>query len=160
MGKATPMVIPPALPEQDRIQQQHHTIAAVGYFLYGMFYLFGAQYLTGMQTARRGMSSPRLFFVLGGAIALLFPWLIYRRWAMPLPYFWQPRAERKTLRINFTLLLGLLVFLRVIALVRGGVFLHTWLHTAALVVAAMNATCLLWAGGSRPVWVTRAMGKS
>jgi hypothetical protein len=159
MARETHTVIPPALPEQERIQQRH-TLAAVVYFLYGMFYLFGAQYLTSMQATRRGISNPMLFFVLGGAIALLFPWLMYRCWAIPLPYFWQPRAQRKTLRVDFTLLVGFLVLLRVIALVRGGVFLKTWLHTAALVVAAMNATCLMWAGLSRPVWVTRAAGKS
>ena len=158
MARETHTPIPPALPEQKRIQQRY-TIAAVVYFLYGMFYLFGAQYLTSMQATRRGMGNPRLFFVLGGAIAILVPWLIYRRWAMPLPYFWQPRAQRKTLRVDFTLLIGFLVLLRVLALIRGGVFLKTWWHTAALVVATMNATCLIWAGVSRPVWVTRAAGK-
>jgi len=146
-------------PRQDHVQQRH-TIAALVYFVYGVFYLFGAQYLMSVQAAQRGMSNPMFFFVLGGVIALLFPWLIYRRWAILLPYFWQPRAQRKTLRIDFTLLLGLLVLLRVIALIRGGVFLKTWLHTAALVVAALNATCLMWAGLSRPVWITRAAGKS
>ena len=159
MASEKPTVISPALPEPERIQQRH-TMAAVVYFLYGIFYLFGAQYLMSIQAAQRGMSNPMVFFVLGGAIALLFPWLIYRCWAIPLPYFWQPRAQRKTLRVDFTLLVGFLVLLRVIALVRGGVFLKTWLHTVALVVAAINATCLVWAGLSRPVWVTRAAGKS
>jgi hypothetical protein len=135
--------------------QQRHTIAAVVYFLYGLFYLFGAQYLTGMQAASRGMGNPQLFFLLGGVIALLFPWLVYSRFALALSLWWHPHAHRKTLFIDFALLLGLLVVVRVVALLRGGVFLKTPLHTAALLVAAVNAVCLLWAGLRRPVWVTR-----
>jgi hypothetical protein len=150
----------PTVPVQRDHVQQRHTIAALVYFAYGVFYLFGAQYLTSMEATRRGMSNPTLFFVLGGVIAILFPWLIYRRFAIPLPYYWQPRTRRTTLRIDFTLLLGFLVLLRVLALVRGGVFMKTWVHTAALAVAAINATCLIWAGLSRPVWVTRAAGES
>jgi hypothetical protein len=135
--------------------QRRHTIAAVVYFLYGLFYLFGAQYLTGMQATSRGMANPRLFFLLGGVIALLFPWLVYSRFALALSLWWRPQAHRKTVFIDFALILGLLVVARVVALLRGGVFLKTPLHTAALLVAALNAACLLWAGLGKPVWVTR-----
>jgi hypothetical protein len=34
-------------------------------------------------------------------------------------------------------------------------YLKTPLHTVALMVAAVNAACLIWAGVSRPFWVTR-----
>jgi hypothetical protein len=142
------------LPRQDHVQQRH-TIAALVYFVYGVFYLFGAQYLTSMQATQRGMANPRLFFVLGGIITVLFPLLIYSRFALALSLYWRPRARRQTLYIDFTLLLGLLVIARVIALLRGGLFMKSSLHTAALIVAAMNATCLVWAGVSRPLWVTR-----
>ena len=125
------------------------------YFLYGLFYLFGAQYLTGMQATERGMGNPRLFFVLGGIFTVLFPLLIYSRFALALSLYWRPRAQRQTLYINFTLLLGLLVLARIIFLLRGGNFMKSILHTGALVVAAINATCLVRAGVSRPVWVTR-----
>jgi predicted membrane protein len=37
----------------------------------------------------------------------------------------------------------------------GQLYLKTPLHTIALIVAVINATCLIWAGMSRPVWVTR-----
>jgi hypothetical protein len=148
------------LPPAEHPSQQRYTLAALIYFLYGLFYLLGAQYLTNMQAGRRGMASPALFFVLGGALALLFPWLIYRRWAIPLPLYWQPRVRRTTLRLDFTCLLGLLVILRVIALLRGGLFLKTWLHTMALAVTVLNATCLIWAGGTQPVRMTRTSGES
>jgi len=142
-------------PRQDHIQQRH-TIAALVYFVYGVFYLLGAQYLTSMQATQRGMANPQFFFVLGGIITVVFPLLIYSRFALALSLYWRPRAHRKTLYINFTLLLGLLVMARVIALLRGGLFMKSSLHTAALIVAAINASCLVWAGVSRPVWVTRA----
>jgi len=146
------------VPSRQDHGQQRHTIAALVYFVYGIFYLFGAQYLTSMQAAQRGMANPRLFFVLGGIITVVFPLLIYSRFALALS--WRPRAHRQTLYINFTLLLGLLVIARVIALLRGGLFMKSGLHTVALVVAAINATCLVWAGMSRPVWVTREAGES
>src|SRR5438874_11343655 len=101
------------LPRQDHVQQRH-TIAALVYFGYGVFYLFGAQYLISLQAAQRGMANPRLFFVLGGIITVVFPLLIYSRFALALS--WRPRAPRQTLYIDFTLLLGLLVIARVIAL--------------------------------------------
>ena len=135
--------------------QKRHTIAAVVYFLYGVFYLFGAQYLTSMRMTERGMSNPSLFFVIGAVIAVLFPLLIYSRFALALSWWWTPRQQRKTLLVNFTFLLGLLVVARVVALLRGGLFLKTPLHTAALIIAVLNAACLLWAGLSKPVWVTR-----
>lgn len=147
------------LVQRDHIQRRH-TLAALVYFVYGVFYLFGAQYLTSMQATQRGMGNPQLFFALGGLITVLFPLLIYSRFALALSLYWQPQAHRKTLHINFTLLLGLLVIARVIALVRGGLFMKTPLHTVALVVAAINATCLVWAGVSRPFWVTRDIEKS
>jgi hypothetical protein len=129
-------------------------VAAIVYFLYGVFYLFGAQYLTSMQATARGLSNPRLFFVLGAVITILFPLLIYSRFALALSLWWKTSAHRKTLFINFTLLLGLLVVARVMALLRGGLFLKTPLHTAGLIIAAINAACLLWAGLSKPGWVT------
>jgi hypothetical protein len=113
-----------------------------------------------MQETQRGMGNPRIFFILGGVIMVLFPLLIYSRFALALSLYWQPRAHRKTLYISFTLLLGLLVIARVIALLRGGLFMQSILHTMALVVAAINATCLVWAGLSQPLWVTREAGKS
>src|SRR2546423_6088727 len=143
------------LPRQDHVQQRH-TIAALVYFVYGIFYLCGAQYLTSMQATQRGMANPRLFFVLGSIITVVFPLLIYGRFALALSLYWRPRAHRQTLYIDFTLLLGLLVMARVIALLRGGLFMNRSLHTAAPIGAAINATSLAWAGVSRPVWVRRA----
>jgi len=144
-----------ALSPRERAVQQRYTTAALVYFLYGLVYLFGAQYLTTMQAGRRGMESSAVFFILGGVLALLLPWLIYRRWAIPLPLYWQPRERRTTLRFDVTFLLGLLVLLRVFFLLRGGLFLKTWVHTAALGVAILNATCLLWAGAPQAVRKTR-----
>jgi hypothetical protein len=145
---------PPGLSPWKKLQKRH-TIAAVVYFLYGVFYLFGAQYLTSMRMTERGMSNSSLFFAIGAVIAVLFPLLIYSRFALALSLWWAPRQYRKTLFVNFTLLLGLLVVARVVALLRGGLYLKTPLHTAALIIAAINAACLLWAGLSKPVWVTR-----
>ncbi len=144
----------PVVPNWERIQKRH-TVAAVVYFLYGVFYLLGAQYLTSMRMTERGMSNSSLFFVLGATIAILFPLLIYSRFALALSLWWKPRAQRKTLFLNFTLILGLLVILRVIALLRGGLYTKTPLHTAALIIAAMNAACLVWASASQPLWISR-----
>src|SRR5215510_4565130 len=146
------------VPPRRDYMQQRHTIAALVYFGYGVFYLFGAQYLTSMQAAQRGMANPRLFFVLGGIITVVFPLLIYSRFALALS--WRSRAHRQTLYIDFALLLGLLVIARVVALLRGGLFMKSSLHTAALIVAAINATCLVWAGMRRPMWVIRAVEES
>ncbi len=144
----------PTLPNWERIQQRH-TVAAVVYFLYGVFYLLGAQYLTSMGMTERGMSNSSLFFVIGAVITVLFPLLIHSRFALALSLWWKPRAQRKTLFLNFTLILGLLVILRVIALLRGGLYTKTPLHTAALIIAAMNAACLVWASASQPLWISR-----
>ena len=152
MARHTDPITQAVPPRQDHVQQRH-TIAALVYFVYGVFYLFGAQYLTSMQATQRGMANPKLFFVLGGIITVVFPLLIYSRFALALS--WRPRTHRQTLYINFALLLGLLVIARVIALLRGGLFMKSSLHTAALIMAAINASCLVWAGVSRPVWVTR-----
>ncbi|MEE8551235.1 MAG: hypothetical protein V3T08_08295 [Gemmatimonadota bacterium] len=135
--------------------ENRHAIAAIVYFLYGLFYLFGAQYLMSMQASERGMSNPKVFFIIGGVITILFPLLIYSRFALALSLRWKPLEHRKTLFIDFTLILGLLVVARVIALMRGELFTKTWLHTAALIIAAINAACLLWASLSKPVWVNR-----
>jgi hypothetical protein len=136
--------------------QRRHTIAAVVYFLYGLFYLFGAQYITSMvESTGRGSSNSWLFFVLGGVIAVLFPLLIYSRFAFAISLHWPSSLPRKTAYISFTLLLGILVVARVAALVNGGLYLKTPLHTAALVIAAINAAVLLWAGLSQPAWITR-----
>src|SRR5215831_12309231 len=117
MARQTDSITQTAPPRQDYVQQRH-TIAALVYFVYGVFYLFGAQYLTSMRAAQRGMANPQLFFVLGGIITVVFPLLIYSRFALALS--WRLRAPRQTLYINFTLLLGLLVIARVIALLQGG----------------------------------------
>jgi hypothetical protein len=136
-------------------QQRRYTIAALVYFLYGLFYLFGAQYLTSMQATARAMSNPRFFFVLGALLVVVLPLLIYNRFALGLSLSWRPQTQRKTLFVDFTLLLGCLVIMRVVALIHGKLYLKTPLHTIALIVAVINATCLVWAGVSRPVWVTR-----
>lgn len=144
-------------PQAHRIQHRHR-LAAVVYFLYGLYYLFGAQYLTNMGQGQRGMANPALFFVLGGLITVLFPLLIYSRFAVAFSWGWHRQARRSTLFISFTLLLGCLVVARVYFLVREGLFLKTPWHTLALVLAVINAACLLWAGLSRPGWITREAG--
>ncbi|MGE3537043.1 MAG: hypothetical protein AB7N91_06335 [Candidatus Tectimicrobiota bacterium] len=144
-------------PREHRIQQRH-ALAALVYFVYGLYYLFGAQYLTNMQQSQRGMGNPTLFFLLGGGVAVVFPLLIYSRFAIAFSLFWRAQTHRSTLFINFTLLLGLLVSLRVLVLAQGGLFLKTPWHTLALVLAIVNALCLLWAGLSHPCWITRDAG--
>ena len=145
------MTKPLASPVQDRLQTRH-TIAAVVYFIYGIYYLFGAQYLTSMQSTQRAMSSPTVFFVLGGIIAVAFPFLIYRRTGIGVSFHQRASGEPKSYQISFTLLLGLLVCARVVALLRGGLYLKSPLHTVALVLAAINAACLLWAGLGQAWW--------
>lgn len=144
----------PHMAFQDHLQRRH-TIAALVYFLYGLFYLFGAQYFTSMQTTTRGMSNPGLFFALGGVITIAFPLLIYRRFALALSLYRTSSAQRATLFINFTLILALLVSGRVIALLRSGRATATPLHTLALLIAILNAACLLWAALKQPWWITR-----
>lgn len=133
--------------------QKRHTIAAVVYFLYGLFYFLGAQYFTNMQATARGMANPTPFFVIGGVLAVLLPLLIYSRCGITLSFSRQARPV--TYWVSFTLILGLLVSLRAVALLWSGSYAKTSLHTVALVVAALNAACLLWAGLSRPFWVIR-----
>jgi hypothetical protein len=155
MAESTKTTTRSALPHTGKPLQRRYTIAALVYFLYGLFYLFGAQYLTSMQTTERAMSNPGLFFALGALLVVLLPPLIYSRFALAFSLYWKPQTQRKTLFIDFTLLLGCLVIMRIIALMRGELYLKTPLHTAALIVAVINATCLIWAGVSRPIWVTR-----
>ena len=155
MAESTKTTTPDTLLPTGKPRQQRYTLAAFVYFLYGLFYLFGAQYLTSMQTTERAMSNPRLFFALGALLVVLLPPLIYSRFALALSFYWKPQTQRKTLFIDFTLLLGCLVIMRVIALIHGKLYLKTPLHTIALIVAVINATCLIWAGVSRPVWVAR-----
>ena len=155
MAESTKTTTSDALPHTGKPLQQRYTVAALVYFLYGLFYLFGAQYLTSMQTTERAMSNPRLFFALGALLVVLLPPLIYSRFALGFSLYWKPQTQRKTLFIDFTLLLGCLVIMRIIALIHGKLYLKTPLHTVALIVAVINATCLIWAGVSRPIWVTR-----
>jgi hypothetical protein len=155
MAESTKTTTLSALPPTGKPLQQRYTLAALVYFLYGLFYLFGAQYLTSMRATERAMANPRLFFVLGALLVLLLPPLIYSRFALALSLYWRPQTQRKTLFVDFTLLLGCLVIMRVIALLHGKLYLKTPLHTVALIVAAINAACLIWAGASRPLWVTR-----
>jgi len=155
MAESTETTLRYALSPGGKSQQQRYTVAALVYFIYGLFYLFGAQYLTSMQATERAMSNPRLFFALGTLLVIILPPLIYSRFALALSLYWRPQTQRKTLFIDFTLLLGCLVIMRVIALIYGQLYLKTSLHTIALIVAVINATCLIWAGMSRPVWVTR-----
>lgn len=155
MAEFTKTTTPDALLHTGKPLQQRYTVAALVYFLYGLFYLFGAQYLTSMQATERAMSNPRLFFALGALLVVLLPLLIYSRFALAFSLYWKPQTQRKTLFIDFTLLLGCLVIMRIIALIHGQLYLKTPLHTAALIVAVINATCLIWAGVSRPIWITR-----
>ncbi|MGQ4806900.1 hypothetical protein NKDENANG_00237 [Candidatus Entotheonellaceae bacterium PAL068K] len=144
----------PLFPNERRVQKRH-TIAAVVYFLYGVFYLFGAQYLVSMRATQRGMSNSRLFFILGVVLTIVLPLLIHSRFTLMLHLGWKPQVPSKTFCLNLTLILGLLVTARVVALLRGGLYTQTPLHTAALGIAAVTAGCLIWAGLSRPAWVSR-----
>ena len=145
------MAQPPAAPDGDRIQTRH-TIAAVVYFIYGIYYLFGAQYLTSMQSTERAMSNPKVFFILGGIIAVAFPILIYRRTGIGVSFLQRASGRHRSYQISFTLLLGLLVCARVAALLRGGLYLKSPLYTIALALAAVNAVFLLWAGLGQAWW--------
>ncbi len=151
---------PPA-PERSVRLQRRHTIAAIVYFIYGLFYLFGAQYVTGMQMSERGSStSAPLFYVIGAVIVILFPLLIHRVFAFGLSLGWPAQTKRNTLYISFTMLLGLLVVGRVVSLIRLEFYAKSPLHVAGLLIAAINAGFLLWAGLSRPVWLSREAGGS
>ena len=137
-------------------RQRRYHIAALVYFLYGLFYLGGAQYLTNMNMAARGMGRPWVFLVVGGVLTVLLPWLVYSRFAIAFSLHWRPDAQRSTLFLNFTFLLGLMVVWRVVVLVYIGAYTKTWVHTTALVLAAVNASCLLWASLHQPWWIDRA----
>jgi MFS family permease len=158
MAESTKTTTFSALPSTGKPLQQRYTIAASVYFLYGVCYFFGSQYFMSMQDTERGMAYAAyatFFFIVGGLITVVFPLLIYSRFALAVSWYWRPRAQHKTLHISFTLLLGLLVIFRSYLLLRGNVFMKTPLHMAALIITVINATCLIWAGVSRPVWVTR-----
>jgi hypothetical protein len=136
--------------------QRRHTMAAVVYFIYGLFYLYGAQYITGMGMSARGMSTGATrWFVIGGAIAIVFPLLIHRVFAFGLSLSWSKQRQRSTLYISFTLILGLLVVGRIYSLIKLGLYAKSPLHLAGLLIASMNAVFLLWAGLSRPFWLSR-----
>lgn len=163
MAKSTQTTTFYALPPTGKPLQQRYTLAATVYFLYGACYLFGSQYFMSMQDTQRGMayaSYATFFFVAGGLITVLFPLLIYSRFAFAVSWYWRPHTQYKTLSINFTLLLGLLVLFRIYWLLRDNVFMKTPLHTVAFIVTVVNAACLIWAGMSRPFWVTRETAES
>lgn len=151
------MTQPPARPAEHPLQKRH-TIAAIVYFIYGVYYLFGAQYLTSMQSTQRGMSKPTAFFILGGIIAITFPFLIYRRTGIGMSFLHRASGRHRSYQISFTLLLGILVCARVVALLRSGLYLKSPLHTAALVLTVINAACLLWAGLGQAWWRIEATG--
>lgn len=144
----------PSVSDDHRLQQRH-TIAAVVYFLYGLFYLFGAKYLTTMGMGARGMPHSNLWFGIGTLILLLFPILIYKQFAIGLSVWRKARRQYHTLWINFTLLLALAVSGKIYALLHAGLYARTPIHTAGLIVVVINAISLLWAGLSKPVWTTR-----
>ena len=143
---------PPLTRAAEHPLQKRHTIAATVYFIYGIYYLFGAQYLTSMQSTQRGMSNPTAFFILGGIIAITFPLLIYRRTGIGMSFLHRASGRHRSYQISFTLLLGILVCARVVVLLRGGLYLKSPLHTAALVLTVINAACLLWAGLGQAWW--------
>jgi mannose/fructose/N-acetylgalactosamine-specific phosphotransferase system component IID len=164
MAKSAKTTMFYTLPPTGKPLQQRYTLAASVYFLYGMGYLLGSQYFMSMQDTQRGMayaSYATFFFILGGLITVLFPLLIYSRFAFAVSWYWRPHAQYNTLSISFTLLLGLLVIFRIYWLLRDNVFMKTPLHMAAFIITVINAACLIWAGVSRPFWVTReAVGSS
>lgn len=135
--------------------QRRHNIAAVVYFLYGLFYLFGAQYLTTMGMSARGMSNSKLWFAIGAVVLIVFPWLIYKQFSIGLSLWNKSRQSYTTLSISFTLLLGIAVCLKIYGLLRGALYAKTLLHTAGLVVVVINAAVLLWTALGKPMWITR-----
>lgn len=135
--------------------QWRHNIAAAVYFLYGLVYLFGAQYLTTMGMSARGMVNSKLWFAIGTVILIVFPWLIYKQFSIGLSLWNKSRQSYTTLSISFTLLLGIAVCLKIYGLLRGALYTKTLLHTAGLVVVVINATVLLWTALGKPMWITR-----
>ena len=155
MGPSTQSSAYQTVPSSNTPVPWRYTLAALVYFLYGLFYFFGAQYFINMQPTERTMSNSLWFSVLGGLLVVLLPWLIYQRFMFAFSWCARRRAERKSLFIDFTLLLGCLVSLRVIALLVSRTYLKTPWHTAALIIACINAACLLWAGARQPGWIQR-----
>ena len=158
MAESTKTTMLYALSPAGKSQQQRYTVAALVYFLYGVCYFFGSQYFMSMQDTERGMAYAAyatFFFIVGGLITVVFPLLIYSRFALAVSWYWRPHAQYKTLHISFTMLLGFLVFFRGYVLLHSNAFMKTPLHMAALIITVINATCLFWAGVNRPVWVTR-----
>lgn len=135
--------------------QRRHNIAAAVYFLYGLVYLFGAQYLTTMGMTARGMSHSKMWFAIGAMILILFPWLIYKQFSIGLSLWNKSRQAYTTLSISFTLLLAIAVCLKIYGLLRDALYTKTLLHTAGLVAVVINATVLLWAAWGKPMWITR-----
>jgi hypothetical protein len=136
--------------------QRRHTLAAVVYFIYGLFYLYGAQYITGAGMTQRGMSTgTTMWFIIGGVVAIVFPLLIHRVFAFGLSLSRSKQMQRNTFYINFTLILGLLVVGRVYSLIKLGFYAKSPLHIIGLLMAAINAAFLLWAAWSRPFWISR-----
>lgn len=81
-------------------QRRYHN-AAVGYFIYGLIYLTGAIYLVQVGASARAMGSGSIWwFLLGGAMVVVLPILIWRE------FKW------------ITRLLAVLVFVRIIGLLR------------------------------------------
>ncbi len=132
-----------------------YTLAALVYFCYGLLYFFGAHYLTNTQATERAMSNAQWFFAIGALLVVLLPWLIYQRCALAVSWCSRRARQRKTLSLDFTLLLGCLVSMRVIGLIVHQAHNKTPLHQAALLMAILTALCLLWAGASRPGWMSR-----
>ena len=136
--------------------QRRHAIAAIVYFIYGLFYLFGAQYITDAGVTSRGMSTGATkWYILGGAVAVVFPLLIHRMFAFGLSLSWPKRMQRSTWHLSFTFILGLMVAARVYSLLKLEFYAKSSLHKTGLLIAAINAACLLWAGLSRPCWISR-----
>jgi hypothetical protein len=78
-------------------QTRKYTQAAIGYFVYGLIYLAGAIYLGRIG---RGPAGNILWYLIGAAMALGFPYLIWKQ------FKWMTRV------------LAVLVLVRVIGLVR------------------------------------------
>src|SRR5436309_15190827 len=122
MAKSTKTTTLYTLSPTGKPLQQRYTIAASVYFLYGVCYFFGAQYFMSMQDTERGMAYTAystFFFILGGLITILFPCLIYSRFALAVSSYWRPHVQYTTLYINFTLLLGHLVIFQIYLLFRA-----------------------------------------
>ena len=139
--------------------QRRHSIAAVVYFFYGLVYLLGAQYLTARGMSARGMAYSKWWFLMCAIFLILFPWRIYKQFGLGISLWNKSQQTYKTLSISFTLLLGIAVCFKIYGLLRGALYTQTPLHTAALIAVAINAVVLLWAGLSKPMWITAAQAQ-